>query len=74
MDIAFENIEATYGNLKVTRSGAQFGVEQPKRTNLDQVLEQIRQQLAANPGSEQKLLRTQLYQLQGAILMARGGQ
>ncbi len=74
MDIAFENIEATYGNLKVTRSGVPFGVEQPKRTNLDQVLEQIRQQLAANPGSNQKLFRTQLYQLQGAILMARGGQ
>lgn len=74
MDIAFENIDAVYSNLRTTRSGSPLGVEQPTRTNLDQVLEQIRQQIIANPGRESKALRERLFQLQGSILMARGGQ
>jgi len=70
LDLAFESIAASYANLGLARGTSALGIDVPTQTNLPEILQQIRTQIAANPGPAQKLFREQLYQLQGHILMA----
>tara|TARA_R100001086_G_C11842445_1_gene259413 strand:- start:1457 stop:3103 length:1647 start_codon:yes stop_codon:yes gene_type:complete len=74
IQIAFSNINALYANIKTSQDDRPFGVTQPNEENLQVVLGQIRKQVANLNKKEDARLRNQLMNLQGAILMATGGQ
>lgn len=74
IQMAFENINALYGRIATSQSNRPFGVTQPTEDNLQQVLGEIRTQVAARNGREDAAFRKQLMALQFSILMATGGR
>jgi len=74
IQMAFENINALYGNIATSQSNRPFGVTQPTEDNLQQVLGEIRTQVAERNGREDAAFRKQLMALQFSILMATGGR